>query len=117
MKTNKLILTTKEENVKNAMVDTAMMMFEDCLCNDDVILLKATFDRVWDNGFRCGSKGLSNLEPAIKTPPTFMDVFNSKVIEANVKNLTWFSFDFENRLYLSEWRKGGWCYPFEIIKL
>ena len=37
-----------------AMIDTAMMLFEDKLSDDDLIKLKKSFERVWNNGLRFG---------------------------------------------------------------
>ena len=39
---------------KEAMVDTTMMMFEDKLSSEDLIKLKKSFERVWENGLRYG---------------------------------------------------------------
>jgi ferredoxin-fold anticodon binding domain-containing protein len=39
---------------KEAMVDVAMMMFEDKLSSEDLIKLKKSFERVWVNGLRYG---------------------------------------------------------------
>jgi hypothetical protein len=36
------------------MVDTALMIFEDKLNEKDLLLLKKTLNRTWDNGFRYG---------------------------------------------------------------
>jgi hypothetical protein len=39
---------------KEAMIDTTMMMFEDKLSSEDLIKLKKSFERVWENGLRYG---------------------------------------------------------------
>ena len=40
---------------KDAMVDQVMMIFEDKLNGDDLLLLKKSLERTWDNGFRWAS--------------------------------------------------------------
>jgi hypothetical protein len=39
---------------KEAMIDTTMMLFEDKLSSEDLIKLKKSFERVWENGLRYG---------------------------------------------------------------
>lgn len=39
---------------REAMVDTAMMMFESELSQEVLIKLKKSFERVWENGLRWG---------------------------------------------------------------
>ena len=45
------------------------------------------------------------------------DVWESKLEYANRHNLVVFSFHFENKTYLSEWRKAKWCEPYQIVEL
>ena len=39
---------------RNAMIDTALMLFEDKLNENDLQSLKKSLERTWDNGFRYG---------------------------------------------------------------
>ncbi len=39
---------------RNAMIDTALMLFEDKLNEKDLQSLKKSLERTWDNGFRYG---------------------------------------------------------------
>ena len=48
---------------------------------------------------------------------SLFDVWQSKLEYANRHNLVVFSFHFENKTYLSEWRKAKWCEPYQIAEL
>lgn len=41
----------------------------------------------------------------------------SKLVIANEKNLTMFLFEFQDCLYVSEWKKSNWSEPLKIIKI
>ena len=48
---------------------------------------------------------------------SLFDVWQSKLEYANKHDLVVFSFHFENKTYLSEWRKAKWCEPYQIAEL
>ena len=48
---------------------------------------------------------------------TLEDVWISKFEEANRLDLTRFVFEYEESLYLSEWRKFKWALPVEVKKI
>ena len=48
---------------------------------------------------------------------SLFDVWQSKLEYANRHDLVVFSFHFENKTYLSEWRKAKWCEPYQIAEL
>ena len=48
-------------DAKDAMIDTALMLFEDKLNEKDLQSLKKSLGRTWDNGFRYGFSKNSNF--------------------------------------------------------
>lgn len=48
---------------------------------------------------------------------SLFDVWQSKLEYANRHDLVVFSFHFENKTYLSEWRESKWCEPYQIAEL
>ena len=48
---------------------------------------------------------------------SLFDAWVSKLEYANKHGLVVFSFRYENKTYLSEWRKAKWCEPYQIAEL
>ena len=76
-----------------------------------------TYENVMDALDNYSDRLASKISFNLPVSGSLFDVWQSKLEYANKHDLILFSFHFENKTYLSEFRKAKWCDPYQIAEL